>query len=226
MSPERERLYRSLPELARGPETLGDQLCSVLEEAIIMRQLPPGEHLAADGLARRYGVSVIPVRESLRTLHANGWIDMRPHQGAYVRQASKTELNELFEARSVIETALAGFAAERRSAAQAQELERLVAQGFEAVDAADMERFSSVNQEFHDVIAACAGNQTLQGVESHLSKRVRFYFTTIAFARAQDSAREHDRLCRAIEAGDRDAAMSIARQHSDRTRALVEHVVS
>ena len=74
---------RGLP--AAIPETLDagtlpEQIHDILEDAIIQGVFAPGERLHTDRLAARYGVSRIPVREALRSLHEAGWVDIRDHQ--------------------------------------------------------------------------------------------------------------------------------------------------
>ncbi|MCV7180302.1 GntR family transcriptional regulator, partial [Mycolicibacterium sphagni] len=73
--------YDQLPPISNRPGTMADQVQAVLLEAILDGTLPPGTHLKAEGLTRRYGISIIPVREALRTLQAGGWVDIRPHHG-------------------------------------------------------------------------------------------------------------------------------------------------
>jgi DNA-binding GntR family transcriptional regulator len=84
-----------------------DQIAASLRRAVRERVLAPGEALNQDELARRYGVSRIPVREALRTLVGEGLIVMQPGLGAVVTQLEADEVNELYGLRLALEPGLA-----------------------------------------------------------------------------------------------------------------------
>ena len=64
-------------------------------------------------LAERFGVSKTPVREALSMLRARGFVEVIPYKGYLVSQISLADVQDLFEARIVLEEAIAGLAAER-----------------------------------------------------------------------------------------------------------------
>src|SRR3954469_24649320 len=119
----------ALPRLQRQGHAgnTGDRVRDVLEEAILTGALPQGAHLNAEALAKQLGVSHIPVREALRSLGADGWIDYKPHLGAYVRARTEHELADLFEARLEMEGRTTALAAERRTAGQLTTLDEILA---------------------------------------------------------------------------------------------------
>ena len=64
--------------------------------AIIRCELAPGERLVIDELARRYEVSIIPVREALRLLQSEGLVVSVAHVGATVAPISRDSVLEVF----------------------------------------------------------------------------------------------------------------------------------
>lgn len=90
-----------------SPRLRPDQIAASLRRAVRERVLAPGEALNQDELARRYGVSRIPLREALRTLVGEGLIVMRPGLGAVVTQLKADEVNELYGLRLALEPRLA-----------------------------------------------------------------------------------------------------------------------
>lgn len=84
-----------------------DQIAASLRRAVRERVLAPGEALNQDELARRYGVSRIPLREALRTLVGEGLIIMHPGLGAVVTELQVDEVNELYGLRLSLEPGLA-----------------------------------------------------------------------------------------------------------------------
>ncbi len=214
--------YGSLPEMSGGG-TIADRIYSVLAEAIIEGQLPPGMHLKADELSRRYGVSMIPVREALRTLQATGWVTSRAHHGTFVRRGTEEELTDLFETRSILEPAAGRLAAERRTTADLVALTELVDRGL-ALAASETEstrQFSHLNDEFHRCVAEATHNRTLIEYQQQLNQRVRFYSSILTCERIKSSVEEHARLVEAIKDEDPDRAGDISLTHIGSSRRNV-----
>lgn len=218
--------YDDLPSIDERPGTLADKVQAVLLDAIVDGTLPPGTHLKAEGLTRRYGLSIIPVREALRTLQAAGWVVIRPHHGAFVRSLSKQEMLEINEFRGIVEVAAAGLAAERRSAEALEALKGLCAEGFALVESREYGRFPDLNSRFHDAVAAAAGNQVMRDSQRVLNQRIRLYTSAIDANRIEASTREHAAIVEAIEAQDAAAAGALAAEHLNQSLQRVRGVVS
>jgi DNA-binding GntR family transcriptional regulator len=67
-----------------------------LRGAIMRGELPPGQRLVIDDIARRLAVSAIPIREALQSLQAEGLVVSAPHVGATVASISQDEVHEVF----------------------------------------------------------------------------------------------------------------------------------
>ena len=76
--------------------TKGEFVYRTLRDAIVKCELPPGERLVIDDLARRLQVSSIPVREALQLLQSEGLVLMVPHVGATVAPISHESVTEVF----------------------------------------------------------------------------------------------------------------------------------
>jgi len=187
----------------------------VLVEQVLQGGFDPGAHLNADTLARELGVSHIPVREALRSMHAEGWVEFRPHSGAFVRTRTEQELADLFELRLTLEAMAAGLAAERRTSAQLEQLDLIVST--QAAQTAPRE-LAQVNELFHNAVAGCAHNALLADTIAKLGTRARFYYLTVAPQRRPESLTEHRQLTDAIRHRDAASAVAIARAHISRTR--------
>ncbi|MDT7711970.1 MAG: hypothetical protein QOG46_659, partial [Pseudonocardiales bacterium] len=177
----------------------------------------------ADDHARRMGVSHIPVREALRTLQADGWIVQRRNQGAFVRDRDPRELADLFEARICLEGDVAVLAAHRRTAAQLDELEAILARQASTDDPGEQAR---INAEFHVCLAACSQNTVLTDYLRDLSKRVRFYFLPTAALRRSNSLSEHQGIVNAVRRRDGDLARDLVRVHVADTRAAAARTMA
>lgn len=210
-------------ERAGSYGSTADRVRDVLTEAILQGTFEPSSHLNADTLSRQLGVSHIPVREALRSMHAEGWVEMRPHSGAFVRSRSEQELADLFELRLLLEAQAAALAAERRTSQELDLLDTLLdAQAHETRPV----ELARINEQFHNAVAACAHNAMISDVIQRLGKRARFYFLTVAPLRRDESLQEHRQLADAIRHRDATAAEMIARQHVAHTRRDVLHALS
>ncbi len=81
-----------------------------IRRVILEGGVPPGTPIPVDQVAQTFGVSRIPVRESLRTLIGEGLVDHRPHAGYLVAQLTAEEFQGLYTVRGVLEKAALSFA--------------------------------------------------------------------------------------------------------------------
>ena len=77
------------------PVPLRQSVYETLVDLIVNADLRPGQHLVETDLARQLGVSRQPVREALHRLQAEGWVELRPAQGAFVHVPTDQEVDEL-----------------------------------------------------------------------------------------------------------------------------------
>jgi DNA-binding GntR family transcriptional regulator len=200
------------------PVPLRQSVYEALVELVIAGRLGPGEHLVETELARQLGVSRQPVREALHRLEAEGWVDLRPNQGAFVHVPTNSEVDELLDVRELLEVQTARLAARAASAEQLDRLRAICADGEAAVGAGDTGRFVAVNNEFHAELAAIAGNAVLAELSEIVGRRSRWYYRLVAPLREHESCAEHLDMVEAVAAGDEERAASVARGHIERTR--------
>ncbi len=193
--------------------TLPERIHEILEDAIIQGVFAPGERLHTDRLAAQYGVSRIPVREAMRSLHEAGWIDIRPRYGAYVRKRSEQEMSQLFEARAVIEAAIAEWAAQRRTAEDLDALRRVVERSRRLLEVGDDAALERSGSEFYAAMRVAAHNDVLGTLSTELHKRARFYFSMIAGDLGSDWVSLHEQIADLVARGDGAEAGRLARRH-------------
>lgn len=200
------------------PVPLRQSVYEVLVELVVGGSLRPGQHLVEAELARQLGVSRQPVREALHRLEAEGWVDLRPSQGAYVHVPTDTEVDQLLDVRELLEGATARLAARAATPEAVTSLRATWQDGMAAVESGDVAATVAANNDFHAAVAAIAGNVVLAELSEIVGRRVRWYYRQVAPARGHESWSEHAELVAAIEAGDEDRAAALARVHTERTR--------
>ncbi|GAA3596853.1 GntR family transcriptional regulator [Nonomuraea rosea] len=199
--------------LGAAHRTLRDEVTKELRRRILSGELAQGERLVEDRLAASLGVSRNPVRESIRVLAAEGFIQVVPRLGATVALLSAEEGEELFDVRMAIEGLAARLAARKRSPDAAERLRRLLDQAKEAVDAGRLEEVADLNTAFHLAVGEAAGNSYLALMMKPMLQRAQWIFSQTAAVRGPHSWQEHLSLCEAIAAGDEDEAQARAVAH-------------
>ena len=213
-------LADSAARRVQRPAPLRQAVYDAIVELIVHGTLQRGQHLVENELAEYLGVSRQPVREALQRLQTDGWIDLRPAQGAFVHTPSEDEVDQLLGVRTVLETYSARLAAENATAADVNRLWELQQDGLNALAANDSEGLVAANAALHAHINAIAGNTVLARHIGLVERRWRWYYLPIAQPRGQSAWTEHAELIKAIAAGDADLASSIMNRHTDRTRQV------
>lgn len=206
-----ERFERRVP--------LRERIYAEIEELIVYGRLAPGEHLVEAAVAKRLGVSRVPVREALQQLHRDGWVDLRPRQGAFVHQPTLEEVEDVFSVRTILEVEAARSAASHTTEESVQLLRDIQDEGTRALLRGDDEELVLLNSRFHSRVTDVGGNRVLESLIAALDKRIRWYFAPVVQYRGPDSWREHGELLDAIAAGDVEMAAAVMRKHVEATRS-------
>jgi DNA-binding GntR family transcriptional regulator len=209
--------HGAVPRLER-PGPLRDRVYEALLELITTRALQPGRHLVESELATHLGVSRQPVREALQRLNAEGWVDLRPAQGAFVHEPTEREADQLLTVRTLLEAEAARLAAANADSAGVAALEDLCAAGERAVANDDVDGAVALNARFHAKVMELAGNAVLAELAGQVDRRVRWYHAPAARQRGQQSWTEHRELTAAIAARDERRATRLMREHCEHTR--------
>ncbi|WP_405720629.1 GntR family transcriptional regulator [Streptomyces sp. NBC_01537] len=207
----------AVPKLER-PGPLRERVYEALLELIITRALQPGQHLVETELAGHLGVSRQPVREALQRLNTEGWVDLRPAQGAFVHEPTDDEADQLLVVRALLETEAARLAAANASGKGLKRLDELCTAGERAVEAEDVDAVVAADAAFHAYVMELAGNAVLSELAAQVERRVRWYYTPIARQRGIQSWNEHRELIIAIAERDEARAQRVMRTHTEHTR--------
>ena len=126
--------------------TTPERIAGVLREDISRGALQPGQALRQDDLARRFGVSRIPVREALRRLEEDGLVRVEANRGTFVTTLDDGEVVEAYDLRSLLESDLAKHAVARLTAKDMLVLERAVQAAEKGAASAD---WNKLDNDFH-----------------------------------------------------------------------------
>ncbi|MBI2526728.1 MAG: FadR family transcriptional regulator [Candidatus Rokubacteria bacterium] len=194
-------------------------------------RLPPERELA-----EKFRVSRTSVREALRSLESRGLIEIRAGEGAFVRDISvetlieplalvilphREAVGELFEARRLIEPAIAGLAARRATAEELAEMERILE--VQEKEVAQGRTGLAQDAAFHAALANSTHNRAITRIVSALvdlltQSREELLQTP---GRPTRSHRDHARILEAIRNRDEPAAQQAVLDHLVAVERLV-----
>ncbi|MCW2946845.1 MAG: hypothetical protein JWR24_3562 [Actinoallomurus sp.] len=201
---------------------LRDVVTTELRRLILAGELNPGERLVEDRLAGRLGVSRNPVREAIRVLATEGFVEVTPRRGAAVARLSAEEAGELFDLRAALEGLAARLAARKVTPASRARLRAVLDTARAAVEDGRMDDVADLNTAFHAAVAEASGNAYLTLVIEPMLRRAQWVFRQTAHYRASHSWTEHVGLYEAIAAGDEDGAQAHATAHVEAARRSYE----
>jgi len=218
---------------------LRDRAYRHIHDRVRSGRLRPGSLVSDRSLAAEIGISKTPVREAIRQLEHEGLLEAVARHGTRVRAPDRREIEELYELREALESYAVARAAERRTPADLEALQKLLdevgavagerlASGKRALEGALLRRFLAADMGFHLRLIEAAGNRRLR--KSLAESRV---LTGIFGTRRQEHTAEvlretyrfHMKILSAVRRGAADEARRLTAEHirASRREAL-EHL--
>ncbi|MER7250662.1 GntR family transcriptional regulator [Kribbella sp. NPDC000426] len=201
--------------VGEGHRPLRDVVAAELRRLILDGSLPPGERLVEDRLAQQLGVSRNPIREAMRVLEAEGFLDVAARRGAFVAKLSAQQAEDLFQVRLALEPLGA-----RLAASVADPETALITRAWAILDLVresgpeqDLDVLSTLHTELHSLIFELTRNDYLIALAIPMVKRGQWLLRQSAPLQSPAAWVEHHGLIAAIAAGDPDLAEAAARHH-------------
>lgn len=212
-----------------APQDRRQSLGTTLRQRILTMRMPPGAVLDEYALADEFGLSRPPVRELLRQMAGEGYVELEPNRPARVTGMGYQSLRDFFLFAPIVYVASTRLAAERRTAEGLAELKQVQADFRAAVAAGKVEARVFLNDRFHLMIGELAQNAyVMPSLRRCLIDHARiakvFYEDHLVpqnpkmQAERDEAADQHDQIIAAIEARDADRAEAIVRAHLDLSR--------
>lgn len=209
------------------PRSLPAVVADKIRGAILSGALNPGERLVEERLAEQMNVSRHPVRQALRTLQLEGFVDVSPRRGATVSKITSEEASDLFEVLAVLDGVAAGLAAQHGSAAAISQVDQVLDRadailnaGSGDITAGDLATLATLNHEFHARITEAGNNRQLIELIASLRDRVQWIQVAVNRRRPELSWTEHRQIRNAIASQDRETAEHLARAHIEAARIV------
>ncbi|MFF9394143.1 GntR family transcriptional regulator [Streptomyces griseoluteus] len=191
-------------------------VCTAIRDDIVAGIHERGGRLTEEVLARRYGVSRVPVREALRTLEAEGFVVARRHAGACVAEPTEQEAADLLEMRLLLEPLGAARAAQRRTEAHLKVLRGLVRLGQERARLGNSDDLRALDGWFHETLAQACGSHALTSALTQLRHKIAWMYSVDGPVSPPETWAEHGAIVDAVARGDSDRARAVTALHTER----------
>lgn len=202
-----------VPESA-GERTTTDRIVASVTTAIVERRLMPGTKLVEQQIADIFKVSRTVVRQALNQLSRDKLVTLEPARGAFVREPSVEEARQVYEVRTMLESAMLRELAARITDAQIARLRQHLADEGAAIARTDVPGRTRLLADFHSLLAGMLGNEVLADLLGDLLSRSSLISLMYQSSHsAEESSGEHVAIVEALARRDADAAVALLRAH-------------
>ncbi|WGI24346.1 GntR family transcriptional regulator [Halomonas alkaliantarctica] len=198
--------------------TAADRVYHIIKQRILNGSYAAGSYVREAAIGEELDYSRTPIREALRRLVSDGWVEAIPHHGARVVSWTQHDVEEVFELRVLLEPQVVRRATKRISEVQISTLSRFADQ-MEILCQQDDERavdeIAVLNNQFHAELVTAADSPRLQRlletiVQVPVSRRSFHHYTREELL---GSMQHHREIIRALQHGDGEWAAAIMRAH-------------
>lgn len=192
-----------------------------IRERIIGGVYGPGYRLTIDSLAREFGMSQVPIRESIRRLEAEGWVIYPRNTGPLVSPIDYDKWVQAMETLALLEGYATAEAATQIGDREIDQLRALNSSMKDAIESLDVMTFSQLNRRFHfEIYNSCKNGYLIERLKETWLRLDAIRVTVFAYVpkRSKSAIGEHDEMIRAIERkADFAEIERMAREHKLRT---------
>lgn len=189
---------------ATGTGSKSEQAYAAVKARIVDGSYSPGYRLVLGRIADDLGVSVVPVREAIRRLEAEGLVSFERNVGATVAGIDPTEYLYTMQTLSILEGAATALSSPLIGAADITRARAVNEQMRACLEDFDPVRFTRLNRDFHGILFEnCPNPHILDLVHRGWDRLASLRASTFRFVpgRARESVREHDALLELIASG-------------------------
>jgi DNA-binding GntR family transcriptional regulator len=199
---------------------LRDRVYEILKKSIVFQEIPAGEKIDEEAIAKQLGVSRTPIRETLCRLENEGIVQVIPRRGAFVVRHSKEKITEILMVREVLEGFAARLAVDSVDEKMIEKMKSLF-KHFSGPNVQEQSRdYTQADLEFHNLIIKASRNNLLIGIMNTLNDHIQMLRiqTVTHEGRMEQSLVEHFRIIQAMEQKDHSSAEYLMREHIQKMR--------
>ena len=173
---------------------------NIVRNAITYGKLKPGERLVEKRLCEMFNVGRTPLREALRQLEVEGYLEFIPNKGVTITKISIENMEDIYNVLAVLEGYAAEVATTYLSASDIKKIESIQNDQKRAWATKDYKEWLDKNADLHEYIVTASKNSFLTTIISNLRQRVyRFRLISITIPDSiEEYIRSHEEIIGAI----------------------------
>lgn len=198
-------------------DTVTHVIADRMRNDIFNSVLVPGERITIASLAKRYGVSHLPIREALRMVEGQRLVRILPRRGALVRSVDHKVVTNIYDCRAALDSLVAGKCVADIQPSQVDQLEHLAELHKSSLAIGDSVRAFLANRDFHALIYKFADNEdALRMVQGgwELISSLRRQFG-ISDRRQAQAIEEHFQLVQGYRDRNRELVLAVTVMHCE-----------
>jgi DNA-binding GntR family transcriptional regulator len=194
-----------------------------LRQLIVEGRIAPGAKLNERALAEQLQVSRTPLREAIKTLAAEGLVDLLPNRGAVATQLTEQDVADTFEVIAGLEGQSGELAAQRITAPELAEIRALHYEMLAAHTRRDLPTYYRLNAQIHERINAAARNPVLTRTYRNVNARLQAlrFRSNFDERKWQHAVNEHEAMVGLLASGDAAGLRALLVQHLEHKRDAV-----
>ncbi len=211
---EKEDVFKDIRPVG-AYRTVGEMVYSTLKKAILNGDLKPNQRLIEQTVSRAMNTSRIPVREAIKKLEQDGFVERLPVRGFVVKRVSREEVEEIFGIRAALESYAAYTATDHISDMLISSLRDNIRDSYKALNEGEIEKLTELNAQFHETLYKASGSNKLYRLintfKDYIARYRKPLFSTKSGGLA--SLKDHDRIVEAMMKGDKEKVEKIIKRH-------------
>lgn len=195
---------------------LSERIAETIRDYILKGTLKPGERLTEPSLSKLLGISRTPIREALRLLEIEGFVELIPRRGAVVTTITDKDVDEIFELKIKLESLAARNASKYLNKSDIEKLKSINAKISSLIGTNNVSQLIKLNSEFHEAfLSKCDNGRLMKFLESlSLQFKMATAYSFSVTGRIKKVLEEHEMLIDAFEAFDEDKIEMLVEMHN------------
>jgi len=215
------------PLKMKKSNSLGEKAYNTIKQAIISYKIKPEEPLIEEQLAKKFNISRTPVREALKKLQNDGLVKIIPNKGAFVAEITKTDIEEVFILREILECTALKTSIYRLEDSELFDLGTMLEKAEAGLKKGDCATAIESDIKLHGLIVNSSGYKKIPQILDILNTqtlRIRYVGSTV-LGRMEQSTKEHKTILDALKRRDLHLAEALLVSHIRKVRDNVLSVI-
>ncbi|MGF9858559.1 GntR family transcriptional regulator [Priestia endophytica] len=205
-------------------ELLKDKAYTDIKELLVIGELAPGDVISEGDLSEELGMSRTPIRSAIQRLEHEGIVRVHSKQGIYICDISIQQVNEIYEARTLLESFAIKKLSKTITQSQIQELKNILNRQYEEIKNNNIQLYLEFDTKFHLRLMELMGNKEILDMFKSIETKLSFYGKRVLIKKTErtlETYNEHILILNELEKGNVDLAVCYMKEHLEKGRRVL-----